>query len=108
MKDQFNDLVVNANKYINQVKTDLNTRESLKAAAKPTGRLDAEINGGFKHLGTALLRIGDYELDQIDQQLREYHGHPGAHNLLGRELQRRGTLYAELQQQRLDLRKRME
>lgn len=52
MKDQFNDLVVNANKYINQIKTDLNTRESLKAAAKPTGRLDAEINGGFKHLGT--------------------------------------------------------
>ncbi|CAD8179394.1 unnamed protein product [Paramecium pentaurelia] len=95
----FTELAYNASKRINQIQTDLQTREKLQQSSKSTGFIDAEINSTLKYL--------DNELDQLDQEIKGYIANQNS-NLLAKEIQKRRNLYNELAQKRQEIKKRIE
>ncbi|CAD8097579.1 unnamed protein product [Paramecium sonneborni] len=95
----FTELAYNASKRINQIQTDLQTREKLKQSSKSTGLIDAEINSTLKYL--------DNELDQLDHEIKGYTTNQNC-NLLAKEIQKRRNLYNELAQKRQEIKKRIE
>ncbi|CAD8177878.1 unnamed protein product [Paramecium octaurelia] len=95
----FTELAYNASKRINQIQTDLQTREKLKQQSKSTGLIDAEINSTLKYL--------DNELDQLDLEIKGYTANQNC-NLLAKEIQKRRNLYNELAQKRQEIKKRIE